>query len=177
MSATFHLYEIDKEVHFKGSKYYSSTKEERDTIHNLSREDFDDFLKKIFEKNGEIVEGWDYIDVTYLRQFTKISPFKRCKLFSKYIKKLRTLGTDRIPTFMGELEALPVKEVLYRQGWFVSKKFLNKTCTWYYATTKKELEHFFDLYLDVKGDDKRGLEAKNAFLSAWKDRMLFEAAF
>lgn len=177
MSATFHLYELDKEVHYKGSKYSFSTKEERKKIENMDYDRSENWFKPVYEKNGEIVEGWDYVSITDLKQLAKLPSLRRCKRYSKYVKKLRAFGTDKIQTFYRELEVLPVKQVLYRQGWFVTKKFLNKNCSIYYATTREELKRFFDMYLDVKGKDKRGIEAKEAFLSAWKDGMLFEASF
>lgn len=177
MSVTFHLYELDKEVHYKGSKYCVSTKDERKKIDEMDYDKSEDFFKSIYEKNGTVVDGWDYVSLTNLKQLSKLPSMRRCKLFNKYVKKLRQFGTDKVQTFYGEIEVLPVKEVLYRQGWFLKNKFLDKNCTFFYGTTKEEVRRFFDTYLDVKGNDNRGLEAKEAFLSAWKDGMLFETAF
>lgn len=175
MSVTFHLYEIDRDVKCLGSPYSRSTKEQRDNMDSMKIDEVHQFCKREFVKNGEEVDGWDIVDVSYLNSLSKI--YHRCKRYKKYVQKLRTLSTSRYNTFYGSMEVLPVKQVLYRQGWFVNKKFLNKQCTWYFATTRKELEHFFDLYLDVKGKDERGLEAKEVFLNAWQDGMLFEAAY
>lgn len=179
MSATFHLYELDREIKCLGSPYSHSTKEEREArenqLTNLSEEERSNFYKDRFVKNGINVDGWDTISISTLKELSKV--YKRNRLYRKYIYKLRNLGSSYYDTFYGyREEVLPVKEILYRQGWFVSKKFLNKECSWYFTTTKEGVERFFKLYLDTK-NDKRGYEAREAFLSAWKDGMLFEAAF
>lgn len=179
MSVTFHLYELDKEVKCLGSPYSHSTKKEREYreshLETMTDEEFNHFYADKFVKNGEIVEGWDTISISTLKELSKL--YKRNRLYRKYVYELRNLGSSYYDTFYGyREEVLPVKKVLYRQGWFVSKKFLNKECSWYFATTKEGVERFFKLYLDTKSD-KRGYEARDAFLSAWKDGMLFEAAF
>lgn len=179
MSVTFHLYELDKDVKCLGSPYSHSTKEEREAreknLKKLSEEERHRFYTNQFVKNGIEVEGWNILSVSDLKALSK--QFKRNKLYRKYIQKLKNLGTSYYDTFYGyHEEVLSVKEVLYRQGWFVSRKFLNKECSFYFATTREELERFFHLYLDIS-HDKRGHEAKEAFLSAWKDGMLFEVSF
>ena len=60
----------------------------------------------------------------------------------------------------------------------VFKEFIfSKKVTTVICTTKQEMLHFFNQYIDYWGKDTRGKECVESFINAWEDGMIFECSF
>lgn len=66
-----------------------------------------------------------------------------------------------------------VKDIAYRQGWFLKNRFFKKPYTTVVCTTRSEMESFFKKYIDYKNKDTRGKECVDLFRSKWEDGMIF----
>ena len=179
MSVTFHLYKLCDNIHYLGRKYDFATKDEKKRFNHLyylasiSKEDddwVDDFIKERYSDNL----NHNYIEVTCFKKLSKMG--SRYKGYYRLYRKLQNFNMDIISSTYGvTYKFIVVDKVVYRQGWFLKKKFFKKGTTCFIATNKKEMQNFFNKYLDFK--DKRGIETYNTFLNKWEDGMIFEVSW
>lgn len=195
MSVTFHLYKVRPDVHYLGTKYDLSNKEERKNIDKLEKEEilngFENDMVREYRadrfSDGQIKyyglfddskpEDHSVIDVTWFNIIARMSSHN--KGYRRLVKKLKKFSFDIVNHYYGYTNKyIVVDEILYRQGWFLRKKFFNKECTHYIATTKEEMICFFRKYLI---EDERGKETFNSFLKEWdkncSNELIFEVAF
>lgn len=193
MSVTMHLYKPRSDVTYTGDWWMQIPLREMNnkTLMDLqvklggpsepsedaSNEVYNDFFLKEMEwekdmKTKAYSDGklHEYIDLdsqkAYLRKFRGGK------------RMLNRLGRFQFKNFENQnyhFKYLVVEEVEYRQGWFLKKKFFRKKFWTIYCTTRKELEAFFKNYVNL--NNEWGREARNAFLNAWEDGMLFACLF
>ena len=115
-------------------------------------------------KNHELVE----LDAkkAYLRQF---------RGGTRMLNRLQKFQSRHFEVPYYRFNYLVLDQVEYRQGWFLKKRFFQKKFWTIYCTTRKELEEFFKRYVNL--NDEWGREARDAFLNAWEDGMLFACLF
>lgn len=180
MSATFHLYKIRDDLQFIGTERDFASKEKvkeyEENICELSDEQVNKFYSyrfKTIDGNIFIPNDTDYIDIIDI--YNTASGYKKCKGYKRQLSKLEIFSCNVLHTKRGyTYRAIPVEEVLYRQGWFLKKKWFRKRCTYYVATTKQQLISFFKLNLDVKRyDSERAIECMQTFIKYWEDGMIF----
>lgn len=133
-----------------------------------------------FEKWSEkqLASAWsdnmqhDVLDITSMN-----SCYKDCRGFGRMYKRLLSLPYKRFQLKEYMWRYIPVEEVWYAQGWFFKHKFFNRKCWHHICTTKEQMEHFFERYIDYK--DKRYPVANiiQDFLDKWEDGMIFECAW
>lgn len=178
MSVTFHLYQVAHGVTYKGKPYeFFDKKRRNEVIHDLSDE-----ADKYFEDVYEGVPGLH--DFLNLSNYMDIS--KSCKKngLGKKIKEIeKTFPVQTINAKTGAYKGICVDKQVYRQGWFLKKRFFKKACTIYVATTKEEMNGFFKKYLDYSyrycndSDFVPARETFNIFNQYWEDGMIFVCAF
>lgn len=182
MSATFHLYKVVDGVDFLGSRYDVATKKEREERDLMLRQDPENFTDDDFyEVKYSDGKEHEYFDLTYYKALSK--EWKPNTLF-KQIKPLFNFPFTRLHTTWGwDYKAIVVDEVLYRQGWFLTKKWFKKNLTLFITTDKEKMIKFLKNNLDFsyryRGDDKYcpADECLRAFSEAFEDGMIFECSF
>ncbi|WP_286077670.1 hypothetical protein [Thomasclavelia cocleata] len=182
MSATFHLYKVVDGVDFLGSKYDISTKEEREKRELILRTESENLLDDDFyETKYSDGKKHEYFDLTY---YKALSRQWKPNTLSKQIRPLFDLPFTRIHTTWGwDYKAIVVDEILYRQGWFLTKKWFNKNLTLFITTDKEKMIKFLKNNLDFsyryRGDEKYypAYECLDAFSNAFEDGMIFECSF
>lgn len=181
MSICFSLYKVLPNVDFLGSEYDLASKEILEKNNAL--------FKSIESTSEEINNS---IDDFYMEKFSDGLKHKYLDLTNWYSgpkskknrnkRELRriynTFNVKSLITARGWVyKYLTVDEILYRQGWFLKKRFFKKYHTIYMATTKEQMKNWFDKYLDVNRKDKKGIECYNAFMNSWEDGCIFYVGF
>lgn len=65
--------------------------------------------------------------------------------------------------------------VKYAQGWYLKNRFFKKKYPTVWCNSKKQMEKFFDKYLDYK--DPTAKMVRDQFTQSWEDGMLFECSW
>lgn len=160
MSVTFHLYRVRDDVDYLGSPY--DNKEER-----TDKNDDSYYVPRY--SDGIIHTIIDY-------GYAKAMCTKRD--MHRMLKPIRDLNYKLFDNKqLGTVKYVVVDEVLYRQGWFLKKKFFDRKTTVIWCNSKEQMARFFDEYIDYNSKDKRGRECVRVFLNAYEPGMLFECAF
>lgn len=120
----------------------------------------------------------DMFDLTYYKMI-----YGKYRGWGRLIKRLNEFKFNYFQKHSYVCKYLTVDTVEYAQGWFFKKSFYKKDITWTVCTTKDQMKHFFDQYIDcnnrtypigsAKFHDNRGKEVIDRFLSSWEDGMLF----
>ena len=117
-------------------------------------------------------QSHDKIDISHLN-----ACFKHARGWRRLRKRIEGCPIKTFQNKRYTQRYIPVDEVEYAQGWFFKKKFFKKEITTVFCTTKKQMENFFNQYIDYNNADDRGKEAVCRFLNSWKDGMIFECAW
>lgn len=188
MSVTMNLYKVVPNVEYLGSPY-DKVKWSPDNTAELDaleeslgyREDFDfDELCDWHDKMD--AAAWsdgikhDMIDLVDIRARFKIGKGSQMdRGWHQVFDKLKQFTIKSFRNVNGQYyQYIPVDSVVYRQGWFLRKRWFNKKNWYYVATTKKQMEDFFNRYFDRS---ERAIEARKALLDAWHDGMIFEISW
>lgn len=193
MSVTFCLYKPRLEVQFKG--FWWMQMPFRDMSHevlmdlqvklggpsepdkNAPYETRSDFFQKEmdWEDQMELTAWSDGKKHQLFKLDTKKGYLRSCRGGRRMLNRLSKFSHQHFSNEYYRFNYLVLDEVVYRQGWFLKKRFFRRKFWTVYGTTKEEVERFFNKYL--KPNDEVGKEARDAFLNAWEDGMLFECAF
>lgn len=172
-----HLYKINNDVDYVGSisdKVKGDKKVQNKVYDNYGYRD--DFTPKEYMQWLNDIEKLAYsdkqnhslLDITYIK-----TAFKGKRGLNKLMKRLSDFKFKTYESPSGyTYRYLVVDEVLYRQGWFLDKKFFKKDITLAVCTTKEQMKHFFDQYMDYSDDT--GKEVVEAFMNAWEPGMIFK---
>ena len=173
MSVTFILYQPIN-LRCEPSLYEKlNSKEYKKLIQELESKycgnELDEKIDEIFERswpNGKIYSCIDFTNNSGLSS-------KCGRAWKRERNKLEKFNYFYLTTYRGIVKTIAADQILYRQGWFLKKRFFKKPLTEIVCTSKSELEYFFKKYIDLKNKDKRGLEVIEEFRKAWKDGMIF----
>lgn len=185
MSVTFHLYKIRDDVEFLGNladKVKWGIKNDEaltklETEHgfkgDFTSDELEDWENRMIEASFSDGKKHDIFDKNCIKQI-----FKGTRGLNRLLNRLDGLNFKRLENENGYIyNYIVVDEIVYRQGWFLKKKFFNKEITACICTTKKQMENFFKQYIDYNSNDTRGKEAAEAFLNAWEPGMLFKCVW
>lgn len=163
MSVTFSLYRIRDDVDYINSPYSNGDVR--------TPENTEEYYKGKYTDNNK----HDMIDISYVKSMC----YKGKKLArgaKRAIKPIKNLKYKLCKTTRGyAYKYVTVDEVLYRQGWFLKKKFFNRELTFVFCNSKKQMQRFFNEYIDRSTE--RGKECEKAFMDAFQPGMIFECAF
>lgn len=129
----------------------------------------DKWLEEMYAKS---FSDGKHHELFVLEEYT--ASLKHCREKHRTLKKIISLPWKSFHNDYYEFRYIVVDQVVYRQGWFLRKRFFNKKQWAVLCTSKKEIENFFKMYGD-KSDAAE--EARNAFLNAFEDGMIFECSF
>lgn len=194
MSATFHIYKPVENVEYTGLWYDQFSLKEID--------------QAMIENNEFILEGpnkeaedetycWSDGNTHVIFNFYDYQPGFDKKLEKRMIKKIENLS---LPFKIGlknrsyPYKIIPVDEIAYAQGWFVSRRFLKKKNPMYIGVIKEEMIKFFKKYgaipkkeqvIDYSSggyvgrvtNDLRLIETMNLFERAFKPGYIFVARY
>lgn len=182
MSVTFHLYRIRDDVDFLGNledKVKWNIKNDENLVKiekehgyrdDLTVEELSEFNRKTKAKSFSDGNIHEIFDKTYIKAI-----FKGKRGLSRLLKRLEKLNFKTFCNKNGyTYKYIVLDEVLYRQGWFLKKRFFKKEITWCICTTKEQMISFFNQYINYTGSDTRGREAVEAFTNAWETGVIFE---
>lgn len=185
MSATLHLYKVLDNVDFKGTIYdnVKGAFKNEDTLLEVEkqhgyREDFtfdelQDWKDKINRLAYSDGNSHEILDICEIKRM-----FSGCRGLRRVLKGVQGLNFKKYTNLdSNTYKYVVTDEVLYRQGWFLTKRFFRKEITYYICNTKEQMINFFDHYIDYKSHDTRGKEAVEAFKTAWEPGMIFVCAW
>ena len=188
MSVTMNLYRVVPNVEYVG-KPYDKVKWSLDNTDELDkfeaslgyREDFS--YEELCEWQDKMADAaWsdgkkhEMINLVDIRARLKVgTKGRRDRGFKQIFDKLKQFKLQSYRNANGQYyQYIVVDSEVYRQGWFIKKSWFNKKNWYYVATTKKQMENFFNRYFDKS---ERANEARNAMLNAWRDGMIFETSW
>jgi len=178
MSVTFHLYKPIDAYTIPDQFYMTSPTEYKKLLIEKPQVDpkYDAFWSNFF-KDDEWNDGKTHqkLNLTYLKALAKGKKNRLSKMIQKIENQKDVYKIQYLNSKMSSYKYIAVDEVLYRQGWFLKKKFFKKVNWTHIYTTKEEMLGFFKRYIDFT--DPRGAECAKVFLEAWKDGMIFECSW
>ena len=177
MSATISLYTIAKDVHWISGPYFDYEVVPED-LYEQSTELYNTVCKQADDKFGTaysdakdtwINETFNAIDPLYLGQFSDEKDHETLELTyldEQYENMIRTYFNNNIHNGYGKYDRTPfliLNTIMYRQGWFFKKSFLNSRHTIRYACTKDTAYKLLSKVL--KTYDVNGREAYYSFIT------------
>lgn len=174
--------DIDAEI---AKKYGFDTDENDYETWRTAYNDFEN-TSYIDETTGELIKRFEDDDsptgfgTFRVSEYNQILYTTHKKPSLRQIKKLYKLGVVKKHYFnnSGLFEYVPFVEakldgeIVYRQGWFFKNKWLNSELPLVICTSYEDLKRSLDRIIDVKSRDtdmnKRGVEAYQYFLEAFK---------
>lgn len=163
MSVTFHLYKVRDDIDYIKSPYENR---EARTIDN-----YDTYYEHSFSDG----DSHGILDISYFKSASR-KHHKLARSAKRLIKPIKNLNYKLCSTKRGyAYKYVTVDEILYRQGWFLKKKFFEKDMTVVFCNSKEQMQRFFNKYIDR--NTARGRECEKAFIDAFEPGMIFECAF
>ena len=176
MSVTFHLYKPIK-TKVKWGKYYYASKSERKEIEAMLRnyEDTSEYDSKLDEYLGVSFEQEKDLSEIILINNPYSESKKRKRQIMKAINYMKSYYKNYLnytPQAEGGYPVLFVKELCYRQGWYLNKRFFNHENTIFYAFDKKHMKSLIRYYVESSH-----WHDFDEFFEKFEDEMIFEIAF
>lgn len=185
MSVALHLYKIRDDIEYKGIledkvKWTANDMRALEEIEksygyrgDFSWEELINWKESLYPHIFSDGKKHEVIDLTYFKEI-----YKGKRGLSGLLKKFQNFN---IRTFTNAnsytYKYLVLDEVVYRQGWFLKRRFFHKNINTVICLTKKEMVNFFNKYIDYNSRDTRGKEAVDTFLDNWKPGMIFECSW
>lgn len=173
MSVTLTLYKPNQDIEFLGCGWMKYSSKEWKKLceewinNNCANAPSDEELFGNRWSDGGVHY---YINVTERKSYLKNYRGGR-----RYLKRLFRIKSKTFEHKYYPFQYIPVDIVQYRQGWFLKNRFFKKKFWTIYCTTRKELESFFNKYINFR--EEWGEETVNTFLNSWEDGMIFECSF
>ena len=190
MSIVFNLYKVENDVEYTGC-FLDNLNITAESIEDLSDKEIENL--KAFGYNpsepssfGEAMfnackssfsdgKDHDMIQFNLIKSVFKTPKGKQQREWKPVCTKLQNFNLktfkDKHSTIIKYIVCTPVQ---YAQGWFLKKRFFKRRSWRFYATTKKQMNNFFDRY---GNKSEQCYEVRKLFNEKWEDGMLFECSW
>lgn len=193
MSVTFHLYKPENNIKYLGNYLDKCSYEQindKNYLYNLeislgapenNNPNYEKLIHTFYEEQDKICwsdyKKHEMFNLTNFKYYS-MKKNKISRSWKRNRHKLKNLNYQEYTNSRGEtIHYIPVKEIAYRQGWFLKKRFFKKENTFVIATTKKDMMNFFKQYINYNSKDNRAKETVDFFNNHWCDGYIFLCIF